>query len=80
MYRSGITLVGIKADTSPACVSVTGKAVKLHVPVWSHRLAALSKRHECKLKTSLGKASRPDGQRNNNDICRYATACLLRLD
>jgi len=24
------------------------------------------------------KGSRPGGRRNNNDICPYATACLLR--
>ena len=37
-----ITLVGIYAETSPACVSIIGSAVKLPAPSSSFNLLALS--------------------------------------
>jgi len=43
-----ITLVGIYAETSPAYVSITGKAVKDPDPLVLFIFAALSKSLECK--------------------------------
>lgn len=71
-----ITFVGIYAETSPACVSITGNAVRDPEPFASFIFAARSNKRLCKKKTSPGYASRPGGRRNNNDICRYATACF----
>jgi hypothetical protein len=43
-----ITFVGIYADTSPAYVSITGKAVNDPLPFSAFNLAALSNNLECK--------------------------------
>ena len=71
-----ITLVGIYAETSPACVSIIGKAVSDPPPLLSLNFAARSNNLLCKYYTSPGYASLPGGLLNNNDICLYATACF----
>ncbi len=43
-----ITFVGIYAETSPSCVSTTGRAVILPAPKASLNLAARSNKRECK--------------------------------
>jgi len=43
-----MTFVGMYADTSFACVSMTGSAVSEPPPYWSLRRAARSSSRECK--------------------------------
>ncbi len=43
-----ITFVGMYADTSPACVSMIGRAVSDPPPCSSESLAALSRSRECR--------------------------------
>ena len=43
-----MTLVGMYADTSPACVSMIGSAVREPPPFSSESFAALSSRRECR--------------------------------
>ena len=64
-----ITFVGMYADTSPACVSIIGKAVSEPPPFASLNFAALSNNLLCKQKTSPGYAYRPGGLLNSKDIC-----------
>ena len=66
-----ITFVGMYAEMSPACVSITGSAVNEPAPSASFSFAARSSSRECKKKTSPGYASRPGGRRNRKEISRY---------
>jgi len=43
-----MTFVGMYADTSPACVSMIGSAVKEPAPSSSFSFAARSSRRECR--------------------------------
>src|SRR3569832_2482155 len=84
-----ITLVGTKADTSPACVSMMGSAVSEPVLPFTSPLVnfstysaltreARSSKREYKKNTTPKKTTQPNRQRNNNDTRRKTQACLVK--